>query len=195
MISFLTGKIESLEIDSIIINVNGIGYLVQVPSVEKFNINKSPQIIYTYLFVREDRMILYGFPNISERDFFKTLIDTPGIGPRTALRIISDMKPENFQSAVISEDLETISSIPGIGTKLAKKIVLELKEKFKKLKFDEIVLEQESKKDFVFEGIEVLKSLGYQEKEAREKILKALKNISEQNSIKIEELIKEALKK
>lgn len=195
MISFLTGNLESIEADSIVINVNGVGYLVQVPSVDKFNMNNSTQTIYTYLFVREDRMILYGFPNINERDFFKILIDTPGIGPKIALRILSDLNPESFQTAILSENLEVLSSISGIGIKLAKKIILELKEKFKKLKNDQEIIVQEVKKDFIFEGIEALKCLGYPEKEAREKILETIKNISNQSSVKIEEIIKEALKK
>lgn len=76
MISSLTGKLELIEPGSIVINVNGIGYSVNVPSSDKFDINKYPQTIYTYFYVREDRMLLYGFPGKEERDFFRMLIDT-----------------------------------------------------------------------------------------------------------------------
>ncbi len=195
MISSLTGKLESIGSGSIVINVNGIGYSVNVPSSDKFDINKYPQTIYTYFYVREDRMLLYGFPGKEERDFFRMLIDTPGIGPKIALNIISDLGPERFQIAVLSENYTLLNNIPGIGLKLAKKIVLELKEKFKKLKIDQETIAQEEKKDFIYEGVEALKGLGYSEREARQKIIRTLENIPDQNSIKIEDLIKEALKK
>lgn len=196
MISFLKGRVESKESGSIVVNVNGVGYLVQVPFSDKFNLNQSPQTIYTYLYVREDRIALYGFSNQSERDFFKILIDTPGIGPKVALNIISDMGPERFQYAVLEENIALISTISGIGPKLAKKIILELKEKFRQFKPDlNIVAVPEEKKDFVEEGIEALKALGYSDREAKQKILKALGKLKNQKSITIEELIKESLNK
>ena len=196
MISFLKGRVESKESGSIVVNVNGVGYLVQVPFSDKFNLNQSPQTIYTYLYVREDRIALYGFSNQSERDFFKILIDTPGIGPKVALNIISDMGPERFQYAVLEENIALISTISGIGPKLAKKIILELKEKFRQFKPDlDIVSVPEEKKDFVEEGIEALKALGYSDREAKQKILKALGKLKNQKSITIEELIKESLNK
>ncbi|HNR65139.1 MAG TPA: Holliday junction branch migration protein RuvA [Atribacterota bacterium] len=195
MISFLTGKLESIEPGTLTINVNGVGYLVYVPISDKFDINEYQQTVYTYLYIREDRMVLYGFVSKDERDFFKLLIDTPGIGPKIALNIISDMGSERFQIAVLSENLSIISSIPGIGLKMAKKIVLELKEKFKMFKVDQEIIAQEEKKDFIKEGIEALKGLGYSEREAKQKILSTMKNISDQNFTKLEDLIKEALKK
>jgi len=195
MISFLTGKLESIEPGTLTINVNGVGYLVYVPISDKFDINEYQQTVYTYLYIREDRMVLYGFVSKDERDFFKLLIDTPGIVPKIALNIISDMGSERFQIAVLSENLSIISSIPGIGLKMAKKIVLELKEKFKMFKVDQEIIAQEEKKDFIKEGIEALKGLGYSEREAKQKILSTMKNISDQNFTKLEDLIKEALKK
>ncbi|MDD3656003.1 MAG: Holliday junction branch migration protein RuvA [Atribacterota bacterium] len=195
MISSLTGKLESIELGSLVINVNGVGYLVHIPSSNNFDINEFPQTIYTYLYVREDRIALYGFSNKNERNFFKMLIDTPGIGPKVALNIISDMGPERFQFAVLSENLTTISSISGIGLKLAKKIILELKEKFKQYHIEQDLIVKEGKQDIVNEGIEALKGLGYSEREAKQRILKVLEKISNQSSHKIEDLIKEALKK
>nr|ADM95047.1 Holliday junction resolvasome DNA-binding subunit [uncultured Atribacterota bacterium] len=195
MISSLTGKIEAIETDTITINVNGIGFLVYVPTREKFERNNISQTIYTYLYVREDRIALYGFSTKRERDFFKVLIDTPGIGPKVALKIISDIGPDRFTYAVLSENLTIISSISGIGLKLAKKIILELKEKFKQLNIVQDSLVKEDKNKIIFEGIEALKGLGYREKEAKKRILYALEKISDQNSVKIEDLIKKALHK
>ncbi|HPK87793.1 MAG TPA: Holliday junction branch migration protein RuvA, partial [Atribacterota bacterium] len=173
----------------------GIGYHVQVPLNAEFDINKSSQTVYTYLYIREDRLALYGFLEKGERDFFKILLDTPGIGPKVAMNIISDMGAERFQYAVLSENLTTISSIPGIGLKSAKKMVLELKEKFKLLKVNQEIITQEEKKDIVYEGIEALKGLGYSEREAKQKILNAMEKIPDYSSMGIEDLIKEALKK
>lgn len=195
MISSLTGILELTEPGSLIVNVNGIGYHVQVPLNAEFNINKSSQTVYTYLYIREDRLALYGFLEKGERDFFKILLDTPGIGPKVAMNIISDMGAERFQYAVLSENLTTISSIPGIGLKSAKKMVLELKEKFKLLKVNQEIITKEEKKDIVYEGIEALKGLGYSEREAKQKILKAMEKIPDYSSLGIEDLIKEALKK
>lgn len=195
MIASLTGKIESKEANSIIINVNGVGFQVNVPSIDRFDTAKSTLTIYTHLYVREDRIVLYGFPDESECNFFKILLDTRGIGPKVALNIISDMGPERFQHAVLTENLSDISSIPGIGIKSAKKMVLELKEKFKLLKVDWEVIAEEEKKDLTLEGIEALRGLGYSEKEAKQKILNTLEKIPDRSSLKLEDLIKEALQK
>jgi len=195
VISSLTGILELTEPGSLIVNVNGIGYHVQVPLNAEFDINKSSQTVYTYLYIREDRLALYGFLEKGERDFFKILLDTPGIGPKVAMNIISDMGAERFQHAVLSENLTTISSIPGIGLKSAKKMVLELKEKFKLLRVNQEIITKEEKKDIVYEGIEALKGLGYSEREAKQKILNAMEKIPDYSSMGIEDLIKEALKK
>ena len=195
MIASLTGKIESKEPNSIVINVNGVGFMVNVPSSDKFDTAKFPLTIYTHLYVREDRATLYGFPEESECKFFKILLDTRGIGPKVALNIISEMGPERFQHAVLTENLSDMSSIPGIGIKSAKKMVLELKEKFKLLKVDWEVAAEEEKNDLAWEGIEALKGLGYSEKEAKQRIMNALAKIPEHSLLKVEDLIKEALQK
>ena len=196
MISFLNGTIESKETGSIVINVNGVGYLVHVPSVDKFVLNKNKQTIFTHLYIREDRIVLYGFLNNDERDFFKILIDTPGIGPKVALNVLADMGPDEFQQAILEEDLNLISSISGIGNKLARKIVLELKEKLKEFKLSYSVTEKaQERQDFVYDAVEALKALGYPEKEAKQRIANALKKSNNHQSITVEELIRSALNK
>ncbi|MBN2395188.1 MAG: Holliday junction branch migration protein RuvA [Candidatus Atribacteria bacterium] len=195
MIAFLKGKIESKESDSVVVNVNGIGYTVYVPSSEKFLAGQNDQIIFTYLYVREDRIVLYGFLSKGQRDFFKILLDTPGIGPKVGMSILSNMEPEQFQRAVIEENLNMISSISGIGNKLAKKIILELKEKLKKSVVNLSFEEESGKKDIIDDGVEVLKSLGYSEKEAKIRISTALKKLKNQQPLTLEDLIKNALSK
>lgn len=196
MISFLKGTVQSKEAGSIVINVNGVGYLVHVPSVEQFALSSDKQTIYTHLYIREDRFVLYGFLSENERDFFKILIDAPGIGPKVALNIITDMGPGPFQNAVLEEDLNLISSISGIGNKLAKKIILELKEKLREFRVIDGLTEQVAgKKNNVYEGVEALKSLGYSDKEAKQRIAVAIKKLKSEKSLAIEDLIKEALQK
>jgi len=196
MISFLRGIVEAKETESVIINVNGVGYLVNVPSTEKFTLSQKEQTIFTYLYVREDRLVLYGFLEKNHRDFFKLLIDTPGIGPRVALNIITDINPNEFYRAVLEEDLSIISSITGIGNKLARKIVLELKEKLKKFTFLNNLVEESYREDVIYDGIEALKSLGYPEKEAKQMIVMASKKLkNNKNPLIVETLIKYALNK
>ncbi len=196
MISFLNGTIESKETGSIVINVNGVGYLIHVPSVDKFVLSKNKQTIFTHLYIREDRIVLYGFLNNNERDFFKILLDTPGIGPKVALNVLADMGPDEFQQAILEEDLNLISSISGIGNKLARKIVLELKEKLKEFKLSYSLTEKvQGRQDFVYDAVEALKALGYPEKEAKQRIANALKKSNNHKSITVEELIRSALNK
>lgn len=196
MISFLNGTIESKETGSIVINVNGVGYLIHVPSVDKFVLSQNKQTIFTHLYIREDRIVLYGFLNNDERDFFKILLDTPGIGPKVALNVLADMGPDEFQQAIVEEDLNLISSISGIGNKLARKIVLELKEKLKESKLSYSLTEKvQGRQDFVYDAVEALKALGYPEKEAKQRIANALKKSNNHKSITVEELIRSALNK
>jgi len=196
MISFLNGTIESKETGSIVINVNGVGYLVYVPSVDKFLLSQNKQTIFTYLYIREDRIVLYGFLNNNERDFFKILLDTPGIGPKVALNVLANMGPEEFQQAILEEDLNLISSISGIGNKLARKIVLELKEKLKEFKLSNSLTEKvQGRQDFVYDGVEALEALGYPEKEAKKRIANALNKLNNHKSITVEDLIRSALNK
>ena len=196
MISFLNGIIESKENGSIVINVNGVGYLIHVPSVDNFVLSQNKQTIFTHLYIREDRIVLYGFLNNNERDFFKILLDTPGIGPKVALNVLADMGPDEFKQAILEEDLNLISSISGIGNKLARKIVLELKEKLKKFKLSYSLTEKvQGRQDFVYDAVEALKALGYPEKEAKQRIANALKKSNNHQSITVEELIRSALNK
>jgi len=196
MISFLNGIIESKENGSIVINVNGVGYLIHVPSVDNFVLSQNKQTIFTHLYIREDRIVLYGFLNNNERDFFKILLDTPGIGPKVALNVLADMGPDEFKQAILEEDLNLISSISGIGNKLARKIVLELKEKLKKFKLSYSLTEKvQGRQDFVYDAVEALKALGYPEKEAKQRIANAFKKSNNHKSITVEELIRSALNK
>ena len=132
MITFLQGKlVESLP-TQVVVNVNGIGYEVLIPlsSFDKLPPPGGDVKILTQLIVREDAHILYGFMSATERDLFRLLINhVGGIGPKTALNILSGMNATAFRGAVASSDVKSLSQISGVGKKTAERIVVELRDK------------------------------------------------------------------
>ena len=132
MITFLHGKlVESLP-TQVVVNVNGVGYEVLIPlsSFDKLPPPGGDVKILTQLIVREDAHILYGFMSATERDLFRLLINhVGGIGPKTALNILSGMNAVAFRGAVASSDVKSLSQISGVGKKTAERIVVELRDK------------------------------------------------------------------
>ena len=132
MITFLQGKlVESLP-TQVVVNVNGIGYEVLIPlsSFDKLPPPGGDVKILTQLIVREDAHILYGFMSATERDLFRLLINhVGGIGPKTALNILSGMNATAFRGAVAGSDVKSLSQISGVGKKTAERIVVELRDK------------------------------------------------------------------
>ncbi len=130
MIGKLTGKIEILGSDTLIIDVSGVGYLV---SVSTNTISKLENGLVASLFiethVREDSFQLFGFLNMEEKDCFLKLNSVSGVGVRVALTILSALSPYDVSHAIASKDKEAFRSISGIGPKLAERILLELKDK------------------------------------------------------------------
>ena len=131
MISSLRGKVESFSATAAVINVNGIGFQVFLPTPTLSalaTIGKEVQI-YTYLQVREDSMTLYGFGAPEELALFQTLLGVSGIGPKLGLSMLSAMSVEQLTMAIATGNTDLLATIPGIGKKLASRVVLELKEK------------------------------------------------------------------
>ena len=132
MITFLQGKlVESLP-TQVVVNVNGIGYEVLIPlsSFSKLPPPGSDVKLLTQLVVREDAHILYGFMSAGERDLFRLLVNSvSGIGPKTALNILSGMNAVAFRGAVANSDVKSLSQISGVGKKTAERIVVELRDK------------------------------------------------------------------
>jgi len=132
MITFLQGKlVESLP-TQVVVNVNGIGYEVLIPlsSFSKLPPPGSDVKLLTQLVVREDAHVLYGFMSAGERDLFRLLVNSvSGIGPKTALNILSGMNAVAFRGAVANSDVKSLSQISGVGKKTAERIVVELRDK------------------------------------------------------------------
>jgi len=131
MISSLHGKVESLGSDWAIINVNGVGFQVFMPTSTLSAIGAVGREVqlYTHFHLREDNAALYGFASPDELALFQTLLGVSGIGPRTALAMLSGMSVEQLVTAIATGSVDLLTVVPGIGKKTASRIILELKEK------------------------------------------------------------------
>ena len=130
MISSVTGTVKSTSINSIVVEVGGVGVLLQVPIRIAAQIQSGEKVnFHTYLIVREDALTLYGFTEILDRDFFELLLSVTGIGPKVAQSILANSDAGTIANAVVSSNLKTLESVPGLGKKGAQRLVLELKDK------------------------------------------------------------------
>lgn len=199
MISYIKGELVALSEDGIVVETNQIGYEIQVPlSV----MNELPNIgddvkIYTYLYVREDAMKLYGFLTNDDLKIFKLLITVNGIGPKGALGILSTITPDDLRFAVLSDDVKAISKAKGIGAKTAGKLILELKDKLKledafesRLEKTESSLDVSVSSDKRGEAVLALTALGYSNTDA----MKAVRQVTITDDMTVEELLKLSLK-
>ncbi len=196
MIAYVKGVLAVVGQDSIIIDKGGIGININVPvSI----ISTLPSIgsevkVFTYTYVREDAIALYGFMTMDDLDVFKLLINVNGVGTKTALGILSAITPNELRLAVISADYKTITNAPGIGKKSAERIVLELRDKVKMVIEDDSYIAVDSgdvaKSDSVNIALEALVSLGFSYGEAA----KAVKQVDNYEEMDDESLIKAALK-
>jgi holliday junction DNA helicase RuvA len=130
MIARLRGKPVGRRPDGLVLDVNGVGYLLAVtPSALRRARDADEVSLETYLHVREDALQLYGFADAGERDLFEHLLSVSGVGPKVALAIVSGSSPDELRRAIVLEDTARFEAIPGIGKKTAQRVVLELKEK------------------------------------------------------------------
>jgi len=193
LITFLEGIVDTVAINYLILNIGGIGYKINIPTYDNLVLKTGDKIkIYTYLYLREDKIMLYGFLSKKEEEFFRLLLGTPGVGPKLGLNILSKMTPDDFSKAILQEDLESITTIVGIGHKLAKKIVLELKEKISKVVFIEKSLERGFTPEIIKDAIDALKVLGYTHKKAMSAVEKTQEKFK--GKLNVEELIRESLR-
>ena len=200
MISYIKGELTEVFEDTVVVETNGIGYNIRVPGsvLDRLPSVGSSVRIYTYLYIKEDAMNLFGFLNRDDLSVFKLLLNVSGIGPKGALAILSTIGPDDLRFAVLSEDVKTISSAPGIGAKTAKRLIIELKDKLKLAEVFETALankEKASSENDVLlaknEAVEALVALGYASAQAM-KAVQQVENAEEKDS---EQILKEALKK
>jgi len=203
MIGKLRGIIDSIDEDNIILDVNGVGYMVFCSSRTIAALPPEGEaaqlIIETH--VREDHINLYGFPDAIERDWFRLLTGVQRVGNKMALTILGAYTPEQIAHAIMARDTAAFSRISGVGPKLAERIVTELKDKVTKLPTSEFrVQSSESGKKKVSapadnateDAISALVNLGYTRSEAYGAALKAKQNAGEKANL--DQLIKLSLK-
>jgi Holliday junction DNA helicase RuvA len=187
MISYLEGKIIEKDTESIILNVGGVGYLVRSTPDLLQDAQVDQEIsVWTYLAVRENALDLYGFKNKKEISIFKLLLTISGVGPKSAISILSNATAETLVSGIQSNDPAYLSKMSGIGKKTAEKIVVNLKDKLGVTEFGENNSNGSENHNVV--AIDALVSLGYSERDARETVGK-IKDLDNP-----EDIIKKALK-
>lgn len=195
MIAYLKGRLMVKEPTHLIIDVNGVGYWVNIALTTYATVKDKENItILTYLHIKDDAHTLYGFSTESEKQMFLNLISISGVGPSTGLMIQSSLSAAEIQQAILTEDVKTIQSVKGIGGKTAQRIILELKDKIKK---DGLIPASEelsgtSHNTLRVEALSALITLGIKKPAAEKSIDAILKNSG--NKITLEELIKLALK-
>jgi Holliday junction DNA helicase RuvA len=184
MIGSLRGIVLSRRPDNVIIDINGVGYQVNVPLNILANLPEEGKEVYLYIYthVREDALQLFGFTSENEKKIFTVLLGISGIGPKMALNILSGLSYEDFLTALDTEDVAMLCRIPGLGKKTAHRLILELREKLPAVT---------AIKDRIFEDtLSALVNLGYKKNIAQEFLEKAYK----QGFNEIESLLKETLK-
>lgn len=197
MYSYIKGTVEEINIDHIVIDNNGIGYEVIVPTTMLASLRlKEPDTkIYTYYHVTENGVALYGFEDKEMKSLFKLLIGVNGIGPKGAIAILSTLTVADLRFAIAGEDSKAIAKAPGIGAKTAQRVIIDLKDK---IDFEEAfesklnvnatgVIANDVKSDVVM----ALVSLGYSSTDS----LKAMQDISIDENMDVETLLKETLKR
>ena len=198
MYAYIKGILAEVNTDSIVIENQGIGYqlYVSLQALEELPAIGMEVKVYTYLHVREDAMVLFGFPDREDLKMFQMLLTVSGVGPKGALGILSALSGDDLRFAILSGDSKAISKAPGIGAKTAQRVILELQDK--------VSLEDafETKTAHIAggnvmvngtvknEAIQALVALGYSSSEA----MKAVSQVEISQEHKVEDVLKLALK-
>lgn len=191
MIVQISGLLIKKNINEVVIESNGLGYLC---FISNNTFNQLPNLgdsltLLTFLHITENKHTLYGFHSEQERNLFKLLISVSGIGPKIGIQLLSSTSTSQFQTMIINDDVKMLSSLPGIGPKTAKRLIIELKDKFTLVDKHEIPTDDLSKQHY--DAYHALISLGYHAKSIESSINKI---VSSNSKINTENLIKEALK-
>ena len=191
MITHIEGKLVEKNLTDVVIDCNGVGYLLnislhtysKIPDTEKLK-------LYTHFIVREDSHTLYGFSSVAEREIFKLLISVNGVGASTARTMLSSLTPIQVREGIAVGDVALIQSIKGIGAKTAQRVILDLKDKILKVyDIDEVSVKQNN--TVKEEALSALEVLGFIRKQSERIIDKIITNNPNAN---VETIIKEALK-
>jgi len=189
MIGYLKGKIISAKPTQILLDVNGVGYEIKI-SINTFEriSGKETASLHIYTSVKEDSISLFGFHSEAEKEMFELLISISGVGPKSALSLLSGISTDELRQAIINSNAERIIAVPGIGRKTAERLILELKNKVRDIKEEGIT---PSKPSLQKEAVSALTTLGYN-LAASERVVNKI--LSDLPHCSLEELIKKSLK-
>jgi Holliday junction DNA helicase RuvA len=195
MIAFLKGKLVHKDPAHVVIDVNGIGYQANI-SLQTFSAIKDQEniLLYTHLSIREDAHVLFGFSSEAERKLFQQLVSVSGVGPSTAIVMLSYMSSAELKTAIIQEDAASLQAIKGIGGKTAQRVIIELKDKLKKESWDDTqpTVSVGPHNTLRREALSALLTLGLPKATAEKSVDTVLKKSG--NTVTLEDLVKQALK-
>jgi len=195
MIALLTGTVALRAPEQIILDVNGVGYRLQIPLSTFYALPDAGTVqLQVYTHVKEDAINLYGFSTAAEKDLFALLISVSGVGPKLAITILSHIPPEELALALSQNDLAKLTAIPGIGKKSAERLILELQDKATAYAVGAAIEPSgkqpgETGEDMHQDALSALVNLGYKEALAK----RALRNLKVPKGTPIEEILKAAL--
>lgn len=194
MIEFIQGRYAGSFAGGLVIEANGIGYRIYMAQPPVLNVGDELKL-YTYLKVREDGLDLFGFQTPEERYIFEMAISVSGVGPKTAVNILSVLRPSDFALAIVRGDVKTLSKVKGFGKKTAELLIVSLKDKLKKEQLEKplVAAEPEQAEEELAEGselevVEALMMLGFVQSEAKKRV-----KASFDPSKELEENIRKAL--
>ncbi len=193
MIGRIKGKLIEKNITSILVDVGGIGYEIEVPLSTYYRLPEAGAdvVLSTHFVVREDAQLLFGFLDGHERALFRSLIKVNGIGPKLGLTILSGMETNEFVQCIQNNDLDSLMRMPGVGKKTAERLVVEMRDRVTEwtISTDGEGESARTARDIVRDAETALTSLGFRSKDAARAIAKV-----DQTDIDVEVLIKEALR-
>lgn len=194
MIGMLRGKVWEIQAERLVIDVQGVGYLLNVPYGLLTKSHPGMElIVYTHVIMREDDLTIYGFATFEEKLLFLEMLSVSGIGPKAAISILSTFGASQIESAIASENLNLLTKVPGIGKKTAQRLILELKEKFKGHIFlpNREDLSSSISDPKFSEALQTLLALGFGMEEARQTLGQVLK---QNEHLTTEEQVRKALR-
>lgn len=178
MIAFLKGHIEEKTKDSVLIDVNGVGYKVEVSTqtVDQLSAAGTEIKLLIYHHITESDQRLFGFFTTDEKALFEKLITVKGVGPKLGLTILSGLPAANLIAAITQSDVAALSRVPGIGKKTAERIILELREKLAEYTSSSTSIVSSTPSGPMNEAIQALESLGFKTRDAEQAVMKAMKD-------------------
>ena len=192
MITHIKGKLIEKNPSFVIIDCNGVGYLLRI-SLQTFSklSNDEQCMLFSHLAIKEDSQTLYGFFDKNERELFRQLISVSGVGPNTAQMILSSLTPQEIQQSILTENVIVLKGVKGIGGKTAQRIILDLKDKISKIGIT-TNSSSNSYNTIREEALSALTMLGFS-KSSMEKFVDDV--LQDDCNIEVEELVKQVLKK